>query len=130
MLNDDVNQLERFLNTGFNELVQLGVLFVFAFAVMFPISWQLSLVAVAPIPVILWGSLLYQRRIQPRYRRVREGVGGPAWPSWPVSPGCCWSRPTTLTGSRVEESYAAAMRIACKCNRRPKGRRKISFHTW
>jgi ATP-binding cassette, subfamily B, bacterial len=76
MLNDDVNQLERFLNTGFNELVQLGVLFVFAFAVMFPISWQLSLVAVAPMPVILWGSLLYQRRIQPRYRRVREGVGG------------------------------------------------------
>lgn len=76
MLNDDVNQLERFLNTGFNELVQLAVLFVFAFAVMFPISWQLSLVAVAPVPVIFWGSLLYQRRIQPRYRRVREGVGG------------------------------------------------------
>lgn len=76
MLNDDVNQLERFLNTGFNELVQLAVLFIFAFAVMFPISWQLSLVAVAPIPIILWGSLLYQRRIQPRYRRVREGVGG------------------------------------------------------
>jgi ATP-binding cassette subfamily B protein len=76
MLNDDVNQLERFLNTGFNELVQLAVLFCFAFAVMFPISWQLSLVAVAPIPVILWGSLLYQRRIEPRYRRVREGVGG------------------------------------------------------
>ena len=45
MLNDDVNQLERFLNTGFNELVQLAVLFLFAFAVMFPISWQLSLVA-------------------------------------------------------------------------------------
>ncbi|HKI05638.1 MAG TPA: ABC transporter ATP-binding protein [Thermoanaerobaculia bacterium] len=76
MLNDDVNQLERFLNTGFNELVQLAVLFMFAFAVMFPISWQLSLVAVAPMPFILWGSLLYQRRIQPRYRRVRESVGG------------------------------------------------------
>jgi len=76
MLNDDVNQLERFLNTGFNELVQLAVLFLFAFAVMFPISWQLSLVAVAPIPVILWGSLVYQRRIEPRYRRVRQGVGG------------------------------------------------------
>jgi ATP-binding cassette subfamily B protein len=76
MMNDDVNQLERFLNTGVNELVQLAVLFVFGFAVMFPISWQLSLVAVAPIPVILWGSLLYQKRIEPRYRRVREGVGG------------------------------------------------------
>jgi ATP-binding cassette, subfamily B, bacterial len=76
MLNDDVNQLERFLNTGFNELVQIGVLFAFSFAVMLPISWQLSLVGMAPIPVILWGSLLYQRRIEPRYRRVREGVGG------------------------------------------------------
>jgi ATP-binding cassette subfamily B protein len=76
MLNDDVNQLERFLNTGFNELVQLAVLFGFAFAVMFPLSWQLSLVAVAPIPVILWGSLVYQRRVEPRYRKVREGVGG------------------------------------------------------
>jgi ATP-binding cassette subfamily B protein len=76
MLNDDVNQLERFMNTGFNELVQLVVLFGFAFTVMFPISWQLSLVAVAPIPFILWGSLRYQRRIEPRYRRVREGVGG------------------------------------------------------
>jgi ATP-binding cassette subfamily B protein len=76
MLNDDVNQLERFLNTGFNELVQLVVLFGFAFAVMFPLSWQLSLVAVAPIPAILWGSLVYQRRVEPRYRKVREGVGG------------------------------------------------------
>lgn len=76
MLNDDVNQLERFLNTGFNELVQLAVLFAFSFVVMLPISWQLSLIAMAPIPIILWGSLLYQRRIEPRYRRVREGVGG------------------------------------------------------
>jgi ATP-binding cassette subfamily B protein len=76
MMNDDVNQLERFLNTGFVELVHLGVLFAFSFAVMLPISWQLSLVAMAPIPVILWGSLLYQRRVEPRYRRVREAVGG------------------------------------------------------
>ncbi|HYO12376.1 MAG TPA: ABC transporter ATP-binding protein [Thermoanaerobaculia bacterium] len=76
MLNDDVNQLERFLNTGFNELVQIAVLFAFSFAVMLPISWQLSLVGMAPIPVILWGSLVYQRRIEPRYRVVREGVGG------------------------------------------------------
>jgi ATP-binding cassette, subfamily B, bacterial len=76
MLNDDVNQLERFLNTGFNELVQLVVLFAFAGAVMVPISWRLSLVGMAPIPIILWGSLMYQRKVAPRYRRVRAGVGG------------------------------------------------------
>jgi ATP-binding cassette subfamily B protein len=76
MLNDDVNQLERFLNTGFNELVQIAVLFVFAGIIMLGTSWQLSLVGMAPIPVILWGSLLYQRKISPRYRRVRAAVGG------------------------------------------------------
>lgn len=76
MLNDDVNQLERFLNTGFNELLQLFVLFVFSGVVMFSTSWQLSLVGMAPIPLILWGSLVYQRRISPRYKRVRAAVGG------------------------------------------------------
>jgi ATP-binding cassette subfamily B protein len=76
MLNDDVNQLERFLNTGFNELVQLAVLFVFGFTVMVSISWELSLIGLAPIPLILWGSLSYQRRISPRYSVVRDRVGG------------------------------------------------------
>ncbi|MFL6292599.1 MAG: ABC transporter ATP-binding protein [Thermoanaerobaculia bacterium] len=76
MLNDDVNQLERFLNTGFNELLQIVVLFVFAGIIMFSTSWQLSLVGMAPIPIILWGSVYYQRRIAPRYSRIREGVGG------------------------------------------------------
>ena len=76
MLNDDVNQLERFLNTGFNELLQLAVLIVFSVAVMAPLSWRLTLVGMGPIPLILWGSLLYQRRVSPRYRRVRAGVGG------------------------------------------------------
>jgi ATP-binding cassette, subfamily B, bacterial len=78
LLNDDVNQLERFLNTGFNELLQLGVLLVFSTLVMIPLSWRLSLVGMGPIPVILLGSLVYQRRIAPRYRRVRSAVGSVA----------------------------------------------------
>ncbi len=75
MLNDDVNQLERFLNNGANELIQTVVLFAFSGIVLFDTSWRLALIAVAPIPLILWGSLAYQRRIAPRYRRVREAVG-------------------------------------------------------
>ena len=75
MLNDDVNQLERFLNTGFNELLQLGVLFVFSIIVMVNTSWQLSLIALIPVPLIIFGSLWYQRLIKPRYRDVREAVG-------------------------------------------------------
>ncbi len=75
MLNDDVNQLERFLNTGFNEILQLGVLFLFAGAILFDISWQLALIGLAPVPIIIWGSLLYQRMLGPRYQTVRQAVG-------------------------------------------------------
>ncbi|MEQ8352091.1 MAG: ABC transporter ATP-binding protein [Leptospiraceae bacterium] len=74
ILNDDVNQLERFLNNGFNDLIQLATLFIFAGSVLFSISWELALVGLAPLPVIIAGSLIYQRLISPRYRKVREAV--------------------------------------------------------
>lgn len=75
MLNDDVNQLERFFNTGFNEILQLIVLFIFSGVVLFMTSWQLALFGILPIPVILWGSFHYQKIIGPRYKKVREAVG-------------------------------------------------------
>ena len=75
MLNDDVNQLERFLNTGFNELLQLAVLFVFSGFVFMGVSWELAVIGILPIPIILWGSLRYQKMISPRYQRVRSAVG-------------------------------------------------------
>jgi len=75
MLNDDVNQIERFINVGFNEILQLLVLFVFAGGMMFGISWELAMVGLLPLPIILWGSLFYQKLISPRYKKVRETVG-------------------------------------------------------
>lgn len=75
ILNDDVNQLERFLNEGFNEIIQLIVLFCFAGSVMFVTSWELALFALSPIPFILIGSLWYQSLISPKFKQVREKVG-------------------------------------------------------
>ena len=75
MLNDDVNQIERFLNIGFNEILQLLVLFIFAGSVMLGVSWELAMVGLLPLPFVLCGSLIYQRLISPRYRKVREAVG-------------------------------------------------------
>lgn len=75
ILNDDVNQLERFLNSGFNELLQLGVLFVFSLVVMAATSWELSLISLMPIPIILLGSFWFQKLIAPRYDRVRSAAG-------------------------------------------------------
>ncbi len=75
ILSDDVNQLERFLNTGFNEILQLVVLFLFSSAVLFSTSWQLALIGMIPIPMILWGSLRYQKIVGPRYSAMREAAG-------------------------------------------------------
>lgn len=75
MLNDDVNQLERFLNSSFNSIVQLITLVIFAGWSLLSVSWQLGLMSMVPIPFIIWGSIYYQRKIGPYYREVREGVG-------------------------------------------------------
>jgi ATP-binding cassette, subfamily B, bacterial len=74
VLNDDVNQLERFLDTGAETIIQLFWNIVIVGAVFFLVSWQLAVVAFLPIPVIVAGSLRYQRRLEPLYAVVRERV--------------------------------------------------------
>ena len=44
-------------------------------AVFLAISWEVALFAVLPIPVIIWGSFLYQRSLEPRYAEVRNTAG-------------------------------------------------------
>ena len=75
VLNDDVNQLERFLDTGAKEIIHTVVNVVLVGLVFLFISPLLTLLAFAPIPVILWGSFRYQRRLEPKYRVVRAKVG-------------------------------------------------------
>ena len=75
MLNDDVNQLERFFNNAFNELVQLVVLILFAGAVMLSIEPTLAIVGLVTIPIVVFGSLRFSKLLEPRYKGVRESVG-------------------------------------------------------
>ncbi len=75
MLNNDVNQLERFLNGSFKEIIQLIVLVLVAGWALFSYSWQLGAISMASIPFIIWGSFLYQRAIEPHYQNVRTTVG-------------------------------------------------------
>lgn len=75
VLNDDVNQLERFLDVGAPTIIRLFWNVVLMGGVFAASSWLLALVAFAPIPVIVAGSVLYQRRLTPYYARVREQVG-------------------------------------------------------
>ena len=75
ILNDDINQLERFLDKGANDLLQVSTTVVVVGAVFLIISWEVALFAVLPIPIIVWGSFRYQRSLEPRYAEVRRAAG-------------------------------------------------------
>jgi ATP-binding cassette subfamily B protein len=75
VLNDDINQLERFLDGGANNLLQVVTTVILVGIGFFGIAWQVAWMAFIPIPVILWGSIRFQRRIAPRYAAVRDQVG-------------------------------------------------------
>jgi ATP-binding cassette subfamily B protein len=72
VLNDDVNQLERFLDGGANSLLQVGTTMVLVSAAFFWVSPTVAALAMLPIPVILVGSFAFQARIAPRYASVRQ----------------------------------------------------------
>jgi len=75
ILNDDVNQLERFLDVGAMDIIQTLVNVIFVGAVFFVASPVLGTLAFLPIPVIVVGSIFYQRRLVPLYDRVRARAG-------------------------------------------------------
>ncbi|MFW5800995.1 MAG: ABC transporter ATP-binding protein [Spirochaeta sp.] len=75
VLNDDVNQLERFLDVGANDIIQVSTT-VLAIGAFFVVSApQIAWMALLPMPVIIFGSLYYQRLLEPLYQRVRAAVG-------------------------------------------------------
>ncbi|MGP5564545.1 ABC transporter ATP-binding protein [Vreelandella alkaliphila] len=74
-MNDDVNQLERFLDGGANALIQVGVTVIAVGAVFFVLSPLIALLAFTPIPLIIWGAFFFQRKAGPLYSDVREKVG-------------------------------------------------------
>jgi ATP-binding cassette subfamily B protein len=75
ILNEDINQMERFLNGGANDLIQVFVGSLMVGAVFFYITSSLAFLALLPIPFILYGAFWFQSRLAPRYTAVREAAG-------------------------------------------------------
>ena len=75
IINDDVNQLERFLNNGINQIVQIIVSSILIGGVFFFISPLIAAIILLPIPIILFISMFFQKNLSPKYLEVRESVG-------------------------------------------------------
>lgn len=74
ILNDDVNQLERFLDGGANELIQTFVSVILVGAVFFILSPLIAMLAFTPIPAIVIGAFFFLRKANPLYADVRIKV--------------------------------------------------------
>ncbi|WP_242042216.1 ABC transporter ATP-binding protein [Leptolyngbya sp. FACHB-541] len=74
ILNDDINQLERFLDFGANEILQVTTTVVIIGAAFFILAPSVAWMSMLPMPFILWGSVAFQRLLAPRYADVREKV--------------------------------------------------------
>ncbi|MGF1479904.1 MAG: ABC transporter ATP-binding protein [Cyanophyceae cyanobacterium] len=75
ILNDDVNQLERFLDVGVNEILQVLTTAIIISAAFFVLAPNIAWLAVLPIPFIIWGSIAFQKLLASRYADMRDKVG-------------------------------------------------------
>jgi ATP-binding cassette subfamily B protein len=75
VLNDDINQMERFLNGGANDLIQVITGSLLVGAVFFAMTPRIAVLALLPVPLIVYGAFWFQSRLAQRYARVREATG-------------------------------------------------------
>ncbi len=75
ILNDDVNQLERFFNEGMNNVVQTLTSTILIGAVFFVLSPKVALMAFLPMPIVFLSAIYFQKRAAPLYLDVREKAG-------------------------------------------------------
>ncbi len=72
ILNEDINQFERFINRGLNEAIQLIVGTLVIGGVFIYLAPQIAAVALIPLPIVFVVVYYFQRLLKPRYQRVRK----------------------------------------------------------
>ena len=75
VLNNDINQLELFLNVGVNDIWQVVTTVIVIGSIFFYTAPEVAWMAMLPMPFIIWGSIRFQKTLEPRYAAVREQVG-------------------------------------------------------
>ncbi len=75
ILNEDIKQMERFLNGGANQIIQVVCSSIMVSAVFFALQPTLAIISLLPVPAILLGAFWFQKRLAPRYAEVRVAAG-------------------------------------------------------
>ena len=71
-LNEDINQLERFLDGGISTIIQLISSTIMVLIVFFYISPLLAMLSILPMPFIMWWCFYFQKRFLALYQSIRS----------------------------------------------------------
>lgn len=69
---DDINQLEKFIAKGPNEIVQLITNSILLGFIFFCVSPRLAMVTLLPMPIVLTLAYLFQNKLSQLYKRSRS----------------------------------------------------------
>lgn len=75
ILNDDINQLERFINDGINQILQIISSTIIISIIFFMISTEVAVLSFLPMPLIVIGVFYFRKKLAPRYLSVRNSAG-------------------------------------------------------
>jgi len=75
ILNDDINQLERFLDVGASDLIRITTTVIVIGGMFIYLAPSVAWMALLPMPIVIWGSVRFQNMLAPRYAAVRQHVG-------------------------------------------------------
>src|SRR5579863_1107644 len=75
IINDDINQLERFVNDGVNQIIQIVGSTVIISIIFFLLSYQVALLSLISMPLIIIGVFFFRTKLAPRYLKVRNAAG-------------------------------------------------------
>ncbi len=71
----DIETVKNFISQQMVSLVRITIMLILSLSFMFPMSVPLSLIALIPIPAIVWYSLQYYRKVSDRFRECDENEG-------------------------------------------------------
>ncbi|HZW61238.1 MAG TPA: ABC transporter ATP-binding protein [Candidatus Babeliales bacterium] len=74
VLNDDINQLERFLDVGIYKFIYLATTTLAIGSIFFYLAPKIALFAFIPVPIIIFMIFYFKRQLAPRYADVRKRV--------------------------------------------------------
>jgi len=73
-VNDDVNYVERIFIDGVEQVVTAILTLAGITIILFYLHWKLALVALLPIPLLIWGACMYTKKAHGLYHTVRESA--------------------------------------------------------